>query len=195
MSLESNVLIERYSIFNALVWFLYSVLSDMFIKSSFHRESLVTMYILIWCLPNVHHHVDYELIILSESLVTLDRLKRSFSRVFLLMVYGRCLSWKSLVSMVTLIRFIYWMSLWVSFQINFLKEILITLIALILPLSCVFSHMNFYWTLLMKALLHWQQWNGFFSSVYPHMGLQSIIIRKSLVTLITLICNFLGMCH
>ena len=129
------------------------------------------MYILIWCFPNVHHHVDYELIILSESLVTLDRLKRSFSRVFLLMVYGRCLSWKSLVTMVTLIRFIYWMSLWVSFQMNFLKEILITLITLILPLSCVFSHMNFYLNIINESLIALTTMKCFFLQCVSSYGL------------------------
>ena len=143
----------------------------------------------------MHPHVDNELIILSESLVTLDTLKRPFFRVFLLVVYGRSLFRKSLVTMVTLITFIYWMSLWVSFQMNFLKEILITLITLILPLSCVFSHMNFYLNIINeslialttmkcfffspvciliwacsllsseKALSHWSHWYTFFSLV------------------------------
>ena len=77
------------------------------------------------------------------------------------MIWTTC---KFLITMFTLIRFIYWMSLWVSFQMNFLKEILITLITLILPLSCVFSHMNFYLNIINESLIALTTMKCFFFS-------------------------------
>merc|ERR1712240_13472 len=63
------------------------------------------------------------------------------------------------------------MSLWVSFQINFLKEILITLITLILPLSCVFSLMNFYLNTINESLIALTTMKCFFLQCVSSYGL------------------------